>query len=64
VWVDDSGILSGRPEVINYVSGFNLADYAMEDIKVVTFGKDVGLLVYKITLKGSLKGEPMPPKPF
>lgn len=63
VWVDDSGVISGRPEVINYLSDFDLADYSMEDIKVVIFSKDVALLAYAVTLKGSFKGEALPSKP-
>jgi hypothetical protein len=64
VWVDDSGVILGRPKVVNYFSDFDLADYSMEDIKVVMFSRDVALLAYKVTLKGSFKGEALPSKPF
>jgi len=63
VWVDDSGVISGRSGVVNYLSGFDLADYSMEDVKVVLFSRDVALLAYQVTLKGSFKGQPFPSKP-
>ena len=64
VWMDDSGVILGRKESVEYFSGFDLADYSMEDIKVVMFSRDAGLLAYKVTLKGSFKGETLPSKPF
>jgi len=64
VWIDDSGVISGGKNSADYFSSFDLAEYTMEDVKVVMFSRDVALLAYKVTLKGSFKGETLPSKPF
>jgi len=38
VWIDDSGVIGGGKNSADYFSSFDLADYSMEDIKVVMFG--------------------------
>ena len=42
----------------------DLTDYAMEDVKVTLFNADVALVTYKVTEKGSFKGEQLPSKPY
>ncbi len=62
--VDDDGITTGRSEVVKLTSNLNLTDYSLEESKVVMLSKDVALLTYKATEKGSSKGQDLPSKPF
>ncbi len=64
VMVDENGIVSGRSEVLKVLADLNLTDYVMEDTKVVMLGRDAALLTYKVTQKGSFKGQDIPSKPY
>lgn len=64
VMVDENGIVSGRAEVLKMLADLNVTDYFMEDAKVVMLDKDAALLTYKVTQKGSVKGQPIPSKPY
>jgi Domain of unknown function (DUF4440) len=64
VWVDDDGIILGRNDFVEYFANVDLTDYAMEDVKVTFFNPDVALVTYKVTEKGSFKGEQLPSKPY
>lgn len=63
VWVDDNGVVSGKRDTINYISGFDISDASMEDVMLTMFSSDVGVLTYKMTLKGSFRGEVLPARP-
>jgi hypothetical protein len=64
VWVDESGVIAGRDEFLKTFSDIDLTDYAMGDVKVTFFSPDMGLVTYKVTEKGSFKGEQLPSKPY
>ena len=64
VMVDENGIVSGRPEVLKVLADLTLTDYLMEDTKGVMLDKDAALLTYKVTQKGSFKGQAIPSKPY
>ena|SRR5215469_4410273 len=64
VWVDDSGVILGRTDFVKYFANVDLSDYTMENIKVTLFNPDVALVTYKVTEKGSFKGEQLPSKPY
>jgi hypothetical protein len=63
VWIDDSGVIAGRNEFVKYFANLDLTDYAMEDVRVTLFNPNVALVTYKVTEKGSFKGEQLPSKP-
>lgn len=63
VWVDEHGVIAGRSPVVRYISDFDLKDYAMDDVKVTRFSKDVALLTYKVTLRGTFRGQALPSTP-
>jgi hypothetical protein len=64
VWVDDSGVIVGRTESVKYFANFDLIDYSMDDVKITFFTPNVALVSYKVTEKGSFKGEQLPSKPY
>ena len=64
VWIDDSGVIAGRNDFVRYFANLDLTDYTMEDVKVTLFNSDVALVTYKVTEKGSFKGEQLPSKPY
>jgi hypothetical protein len=64
VWVDESGVIAGRDGFLKTFSNIDLTDYAMGDVKVTFFSPDMGLVTYKVTEKGSFKGEQLPSKPY
>ncbi len=64
VMVDEDGIVSGKSEVLKALADLNITDYAMEDTKVVTLDKDAALLTYKVTQRGTYKGQDLPSKPY
>jgi hypothetical protein len=64
VWIDDSGVIAGRTNVVKYFSDVDLTGYTMEDVMVTFFNPDVALVTYKATEKGTFKGEQLPSKPF
>jgi len=64
VWVDDGGVIAGRSEFVKYFANVDLTDYAMEEVKVTLFTPNVALVTYKVTEKGSFKGEQLPSKPY
>jgi len=64
VWVDDDGIILGRSDFVRYFANVDLTNYAMEDVKVTLFNAEVALVTYKVTEKGSFKGEQLPSKPY
>jgi hypothetical protein len=63
VWVDENGVVAGRVPFVRYFADLDLKDYAMEDVKVTMFSKDVALLTYKVTEKGTFRGSALPPTP-
>jgi hypothetical protein len=64
VWIDDGGIIAGRDAAVKYFTGFDLAGYTMEELKVTAFGPGVAFVTYKVTEQGRFQGEPIPAKPF
>ena len=64
VWIDDSGVIAGRNDFVKYFANLDLTDYTMEDVKVTLFNSNVALVTYKVTEKGSFKGEQLPSKPY
>jgi len=64
VWIDDSGVIAGRNDFVRYFANLDLTDYTMEDVKVTLFNSNVALVTYKVTEKGSFKGEQLPSKPY
>jgi hypothetical protein len=47
-----------KPEVLQDLkANFSLSDFSMADVNVVTVNKDVALITYRATGKGSYKGE-------
>jgi hypothetical protein len=64
VWIDDSGVIASRNDFVKYFANLDLTDYTMEDVKVTIFNSNVALLTYKVTEKGSFKGERLPSKPY
>ncbi len=63
VWIDASGVIAGRAPVVHYLADLDLQAYAMEDVKVTMFSKDVALLTYKIMQKGAFRGQALPSTP-
>ena len=64
VWIDDGGIIAGRAAAVKYFTGFDLAGYTMEEVKVTAFAPGVAFVTYKVTGEGRFQGEPIPAKPF
>ena len=64
VWIDVSGVIAGRNDFVRYFANLDLTDYTMEDVKVTLFNSNVALVTYKVTEKGSFKGEQLPSKPY
>jgi len=63
VWIDDGGIIAGRAAAVKYFTGFELAGYTMEEVKVTAFAPGVAFVTYKVTEEGRFQGEPIPAKP-
>ena len=63
VWIDDGGIIAGRAATVKYFTGFDIADFTMQDVKVTAFGPGVAFVTYNVTLQGRFQGEPIPAKP-
>ena len=63
VWIDDGGIIAGRAAAVKYFTGFDLASYTMEEVKVTAFASGVAFVTYKVTEEGRFQGEPIPAKP-
>ena len=63
VWIDDSGVLLGREPFLKYIADLDLADYAMEGVKVTMFNNNAAMLTYKVVLRGEFAGHPIPPTP-
>ena len=47
---------SPKAEVVKHVTDFKLLDYAIDDVRYVQVGPKTGLIVYKLTQKGSAGG--------
>jgi hypothetical protein len=59
---DDAVIVDARgpaskPQVLENVAGFKLAEYAMEDVKFLPIAPSTGLISYRITEKGVSHGK-------
>jgi hypothetical protein len=63
VWVDASGVITGRSPLVRYISDLDLHDYALEDVHVTMFSNDVALRTYKVTQKGAFRGQALPSTP-
>jgi hypothetical protein len=55
VFVDAAGPAS-KAQVMNNVAGFQLTEYAMDDLKFVAISENAGLISYTITEKGVSHG--------
>jgi hypothetical protein len=64
VWIDDSGMIVGREAAVKYFTGFDLADFTMQEVRVTAFAPGVAFVTYKVTEQGRFQGEAMPAKPF
>jgi ketosteroid isomerase-like protein len=47
---------SPKVEVVKHVADFKLLDYSMEDVRFVPVASNTGLIIYKLTQKGSSRG--------
>jgi ketosteroid isomerase-like protein len=47
---------SPKADVVKHVADFKLLDYTIEDVRFVPVGPKTGLIVYKLTQKGSSNG--------
>jgi len=47
---------SPKADVVKHVADFKLLDYTIEDVRYVSVGPKTGLIVYKLTQKGSANG--------
>jgi ketosteroid isomerase-like protein len=47
---------SPKADVVKHIAGFKLLDYSIEDVRFVQAGPKTGLIVYKLTQKGSANG--------
>jgi hypothetical protein len=63
VWIDDGGIIAGRAAAVKYFTGFDLAGYTMQEVKVTAFGPGVAFVTYSVIEQGSFGGKPVPAKP-
>jgi len=64
VWIDDGGIIAGRAATVKYFTGFDLAGFTLQEVKVTAFAPGVAFVTYKVTEQGRFQGEPIPAKPF
>lgn len=63
IGVDDTGVL-GKAAEVKSVSDADIKDFRLTDIKVVNIDKDAAILTYKITQRGTYKGESIPTTVF
>jgi ketosteroid isomerase-like protein len=47
---------SPKVDVVKHIADFKLLDYAIEDVRFVPVGPKTGLIVYRLTQKGSSNG--------
>jgi ketosteroid isomerase-like protein len=59
VEVDALGV-RGKSEEAKALHDINLADYAISDTRALCLGRNVGLVIYKISLRGTYQGKDLP----
>ena len=62
VEVGEFGIRGKSAAIEDLKANLTLREYSMEDAKVLELGKDAALVTYKLTQKGSYKGQDLPSK--
>ena len=60
IYVTSDGV-HDREASLKGVRNFELTDYAISDVKLVNVDKDLHIVVYKATVKGSSGGKALPP---
>ena len=63
VEVTDQGVLD-KAAIVADVKDFNLTDATFSDWKMLPIDNDAVILTYKTTLKGTYKGQDVPPGPY
>jgi uncharacterized protein (TIGR02246 family) len=53
-----------RDEQIASVPQLKLTEYKAEEMRVTLLGRDAALVAYRLTMKGTFKGTPVPPRSF
>src|SRR5437868_2648279 len=63
IYVSADG-LQNKAEAIKGVKDFNPTDYTFSDWKVTPIDKDAAIVTYKLTVKGTSGGQPIPDTPI
>lgn len=59
----DNGV-NDQAAALNNLKDFDVTDVTFADWKMVPIDKDAAILVYNLTIKGSYKGQAVPPGPY
>jgi hypothetical protein len=60
--VMSSGRRQTREEQLKSLADLKIGDYATDDVQIAMPTKDVAIVTFKSTVKGSFKGKELPPK--
>jgi hypothetical protein len=61
--VGDDGIFD-KTALVNYLKDLNTSDTTFADWKMLPLDKDAVILMYSVTIKGTFKGQAIPPGPY